>query len=341
MRSFWRGGVAAAMALAIGAGAALADGEVNVYTSRHYKFDDQLYAEFTAETGIKVNVIEGKGDELMERMKAEGANSPADVFVTVDAGMLWRAEQAGLFQPTQSETLAAKIPENLRHPDGLWFGFSKRARVFVVDAAKLDPALVQRYEDLARPELKGQVCIRSSSNIYNLSLLGSIIANDGAEAAEAWAKGVVANMAREPEGGDTDQIKAVAAGACAVAVSNTYYFVRLLTSDKPEDVAVAEKLTLVFPNQGDRGTHVNISGAGVAAHAPNRDNAVKLLEFLAGEAAQGYFAQGNNEYPVVAGVAPNAAVVALGEFKADEINVAELGENQPEAQKIFDRAGWK
>ena len=341
MRSFYRGGLAAALALAIGAGAALADGEVNVYTSRHYKFDDQLYADFTAATGVQVNVIEGKGDELMERMKAEGANSPADVFVTVDAGMLWRAEQAGLFQPTQSDLLTARIPENLRHPDGLWYGFSKRARVFVIDADKVDPALVQRYEDLARPELKGQICIRSSSNIYNLSLLGSIIANDGLEAAEAWAKGVVANMAREPEGGDTDQIKGVAAGACAVAVTNTYYFVRLLTSDKPEEAEMAKKLTLVFPNQEDRGTHVNVSGAGVAANAPNRENAVKLLEFLAGDAAQGYFAQGNNEYPVVEGVAPNAAVVALGQFKEDPINVAQLGQNQPEAQKVFDRAGWK
>ena len=341
MRNFWRGGVAAVVALAIGTGAALADGEVNVYTSRHYKFDDQLYAEFTAETGITVNVIEGKGDELMERIKAEGANSPADVFVTVDAGMLWRAEQAGVFQPTQSEVLTARIPENLRHPDGLWYGFSKRARVFVIDATKVDASLVQRYEDLARPELQGQVCIRSSSNIYNLSLLGSLIASDGLEAAEAWAKGVVANMAREPEGGDTDQIKGVAAGVCSVAVTNTYYFVRLLTSDKPEEAEMAKKLTVIFPNQGDRGTHVNVSGAGVAAHAPNKDNAVKLLEFLASDAAQGYFAQGNNEYPVVAGVAPNAAVVALGEFKEDPINVAELGTNQPEAQKVFDRAGWK
>jgi iron(III) transport system substrate-binding protein len=341
MRSFWRGGLAAVLVLAVGGGAALADGEVNVYTSRHYKFDDQLYAEFTAETGIAVNVIEGKGDELMERIKAEGANSPADVFVTVDAGMLWRAEQAGLFQPTQSDLLVARIPENLRHPDGLWYGFSKRARVFVIDATRVDAALVQRYEDLARPELKGQVCIRSSSNIYNLSLLGSLIASNGLEAAEAWARGVVANMAREPEGGDTDQIKGVAAGVCGVAVTNTYYFVRLLTSDKPEEVEMAKKLTLVFPNQTDRGTHVNVSGAGVAAHAPNKDNAVKLLEFLASDAAQGYFAQGNNEYPVVAGVAPNAAVVALGQFKEDSINVVALGTNQPEAQKVFDRAGWK
>jgi iron(III) transport system substrate-binding protein len=340
------GGVAAVLATVLLAGSAAADGEVNVYSSRHYKYDDQLYQAFTDATGIKVNLIEGKGDELMQRMQAEGANSPADVFITVDAGMLWRAEQMGLFQPTESAVLTERIPENLRHPDGLWFGFTKRARVIFVDATQVDPALVQRYEDLARPELKGEICIRSSSNIYNLSLLGSLIDVGGAEAAEAWAKGVVANMAREPEGGDTDQLKAVAAGQCGVAVSNTYYFVRLVTSDDPADKAVAEKLTLVFPNQGDpsnpdRGTHVNVSGAGMAAHAPNQANAQALLEFLASDTAQGYFAHGNNEYPVVPGVEADAAVIALGTFKEDPINVAVLGQNQPEAQKIFDRAGWK
>lgn len=340
MRSIWRSGVAAALALALTGGAVSAE-EVNVYSSRHYKYDDQLYAEFTAETGIEVNLIEGAGDELMERIRAEGANSPADVFVTVDAGMLWRAEQAGVFQSSESAVLSERVPESLRHPDGLWYGFSKRARVIIVDSTVVDPALVQTYEDLARPELKGQVCIRSSSNIYNLSLLGSIIAADGAEAAEAWAKGVVDNFARAPEGGDTDQIKAVGAGVCGVAVANTYYYVRLLTSDKAEDVELAQKLTVVFPNQGDRGTHVNVSGAGVVANAPNKDNAVKLLEFLSSEAAQNYFASGNNEYPVVSGVAATAEVTALGSFTEDELNVAQLGSNQPEAQKIFDRVGWK
>lgn len=341
MGRFWRSGVAAVLAAVLGAGAALADGVVNVYSSRHYKYDDQLFSEFTAETGIEVKLLQGSGPELLARMQAEGANSPADVFITVDAGMLWRAEEAGLFQPIRSSVLEERIPESLRHPDGLWFGFSKRARVLIVDPAQIDPALVQRYEDLTRPELKGKVCVRSSSAIYNLSLLGSIIANDGAEAAEAWAKGVVANMGRPPEGGDIEQIRAVAVGQCAVAIANTYYYVRLLTSNDADEVAAMKKLQVVFPNQGDRGTHVNVSGAGVVAHAPNRDNAVKLLEFLASDEAQVYFAQGNNEYPVVEGVAPTAAVVALGQFKEDPINVAQLGENQPEAQKIFDRAGWK
>jgi len=341
MRGIWQGGVAAVVALTIGAGSALADGEVNVYSARHYKYDDQLYAAFTAETGITVNVIEGKGDELMERIKAEGANSPADIFVTVDAGMLWRAAEAGIYQPVESAVLVERVPENLRHPDGLWFGFSKRARVFVVDPAQIDPNLVQTYEDLAKPEFKGKICIRSSSNIYNLSLLGSLIAAHGADGAEAWAKGVVANMAREPEGGDTDQIKAVGAGQCAVAVANTYYFVRLLTSDKPEEKELAERLVLVFPNQGDRGTHVNVSGAGAVAHAPNYENAVKLLEFLSSDEAQAYFANGNNEYPAVGPVRENKELASLGDFRKDSLNVSQLGKNQAAAQQVYDRAGWK
>jgi iron(III) transport system substrate-binding protein len=341
MSKLLHGGLAAALAMFLLAGAAAADGEVNIYSSRHYKYDDELYQAFTDATGIKVNLIEGAGDQLIQRIKAEGANSPADVFVTVDAGMLWRAEHLDLFQPTRSEILTRRIPESLRHPDGLWFGFSKRARVIFVDPTKVDPALVQRYEDLARPELKGQICVRSSSAIYNLSLLGSIIDHDGAEAAEAWAKGVVANMAREPEGGDIDQLKAAAAGECGVAISNTYYFVRLETSDDPEDRIVGEKLKIVFPNQADRGTHVNISGAGMLAHAPNQANAQAFLEFLASDTAQNYFAHGNNEYPVVPGIDPDAAVIALGTFKEDPINVAVYGQNQPEAQMIFDRAGWK
>ena len=333
MKKLLQRGIVAAFATLVLTGAAAADGEVNVYSSRHYKYDDQLFQAFTDATGIKVNLIEGNGDELMQRMHAEGVNSPADVFVTVDAGMLWRAEHMGIFQPTHSAVLDERIPENLRHPDGLWFGFSKRARVIFVDPTQVDPALVQRYEDLARPELKGEICIRSSSNIYNLSLLGSIIDVDGVAAAEAWAKGVVANMAREPEGGDTDQLKAVAAGQCGVAVSNTYYYVRLATSDKPEDKAVAEKLVIVFPNQGDRGTHVNVSGAGMAAHAPNQANAQAFLEFLASDTAQGYFAHGNNEYPVVPGIEADAAVIALGNFKEDPINVAVSARTSPRRRR--------
>lgn len=322
------------------AGAAPAK-EVNIYSSRHYQSDEALYDAFTAETGIAVNRIEGSDDALIERIRSEGANSPADVLITVDAGRLWRAEQAGLLQPVESATLDARIPENLRDPAGRWYGFSQRARVLIYNKDAVDPATLQRYEDLADPQWKGRVCIRSGSNIYNLSLMGAMIEALGEADAEQWAKGVVVNFARPPQGGDTDQIKAVAAGECDVALANTYYFVRLMRSDDPADRAIAEKLGVVFPNQGDRGTHVNISGAGVAQHAPHKAAATRFLEYLASDEAQRYFAGGNNEYPVVEDIEANAALTALGRFKIDPINVAVYGENQAMAQRIFDRVGWK
>jgi len=332
-------GLAIALAAGVSTGATAAE-EVNVYSSRHYGNDQELFDLFTEKTGIEVNRIEGKGPALLERLKAEGKASPADVFITVDAGMFWRAEDAGVFQPVESAYLEERIPPHLRDPNGLWFGLSKRARVIYADPEAVS-VLPETYEDLAKPMYKDQICIRSSSNIYNLSLMASIIAADGKEAAGDWAKGVVANMARDPQGGDTDQIMAVGAGECAISVGNTYYFVRLITSDDPDIKAMAERLEVIFPNQDGRGTHVNVSGAGVVKGAENRDNAVKLLEFLASDEAQEHFANGNNEYPVVPGVAANAAVVALGDFKEDEVNVSVLGENQPEAQKLMDEAGWK
>lgn len=317
-------------------------GEVNVYSSRHYQSDEKLYAAFTAETGIKVNRIEGTDDALIERIRNEGANSPADVLVTVDAGRLWRAEQAGILQPVASKVLDERIPANLRDPNGQWFGFSQRARVIVVNKAKVDEkAAPATYQDLADPRWKGRVCIRSGSNIYNLSLMSALIEEVGEEQAQRWAEGVVANFARPPQGGDTDQIKAVAAGECDVALANTYYFVRLMRSTDPADNAVAEKLAVVFPNQGGPGTHVNISGAGVAKNAPNRSQAVRFLEYLASDQAQRHFAEGNNEYPVAPGIEANAALLSLGSFKIDPVNVAVYGKNQAQAQKIFDRAGWK
>ncbi|MGF1609888.1 MAG: Fe(3+) ABC transporter substrate-binding protein [Kiloniellales bacterium] len=336
MRRLW-GGLAAMVLLA--SAAPLAAAELNLYSERHYQTDEQLYSGFTEATGITINRIEGKADELIQRITAEGANSPADVLITVDVGRLWRADEAGLFQPIESKTLETAVPASLRHPDGHWFGFSKRARLIYYNKDTVQPGEIKDYEDLADPKWKGKVCIRSGSNIYNLSLLGSLIAVHGEEGATDWAKGVVANFARDPQGGDTDQIKAVAAGECALAVANSYYFARLLAN--PEEKAVTDKIGWVFPNQDNRGTHVNISGAGVLAHAPNKEEAVKFLEFLASEDAQRYFADGNNEYPVVEGVAANSTVQQLGDFKADEINVASYGENQPLAQKIFDRAGWK
>jgi len=314
--------------------------ELNLYSSRHYQTDEALYDDFTQQTGITINRIEGKGDAMIERLKNEGVNSPADVLITVDAGRLWRADQADLFQPVSSDILDQRIPGHLRHPDDHWFGFAQRARVIVYNTDTIDPAGLARYEDLAKPEWKGRVCIRSSSNIYNLSLMSSLIAAHGEAEAEAWAKGVVANFARDPQGGDTDQIRAVAAGECGIAVVNTYYFVRLMTSEKDADKAVVEKVAVIFPNQEDRGTHVNISGAGVLANAPNRKEALQFLEYLASDRAQQHFAGGNNEYPAVDSVPANAALQALGTFKADQINVLVYGENQPAAQRVFDRAGW-
>lgn len=333
------GAVGCALA-SMGAALAQEEQEVNIYSERHYQTDEKLYQGFTKATGIEINRLEGSSDALIERIKAEGENSPADVLITVDVGRLWRADQAGLFQPIESEVLNDRIPENLRHPDNQWFAFSTRARLIYYDKESIEEGAIQEYEDLADPKWKGKICIRSSENVYNQSLLGSLIAAHGEEEAQEWAEGVVANFAREPQGGDTDQIEAVAAGECDIAVANSYYFVRLIT-DSDEGKEIAEKVGVVFPNQDDRGTHINVSGAGVLKHAPHKEAAVKFLEYLASDEAQRYFADGNNEYPVVDGVAPNSALQSLGEFEADTINVAVYGENQPKAQKIFDRSGWK
>ena len=276
------------------------DQVLNLYSSRHYQTDEALYAGFTKATGIKINRIEGGEDALLERIRNEGARSPADVLITVDAGRLWRAEQMGLFQPVKSALLESRIPANLREPSGLWYGFSTRARVIAYNKAKVKPGEIRNYEDLADAKWKGRVCMRSSTNIYNLSLLGAMIDHLGEAKAEAWAKGVRANLAQEPKGGDTDQLKNVAAGQCDVTISNQYYYARLLRSEKPDEREVGEKIGIVFPNQASWGTHVNISGAGVLKNAPNREAAIKFLEYLASDEAQRYFADGNNEWPAVA-----------------------------------------
>jgi iron(III) transport system substrate-binding protein len=318
--------------------------EVNVYSGRHYDTDAQLYEDFTAATGIQVNLIEGNAEELVERIKAEGANSPADVLITVDAGRLYRADNEGLFQPVDSAVLNESIPDEFRHPDGHWFGYTTRMRVIYYDKERIDPDLAQTYDDLTRPELAGEVCLRSGSNIYNLSLLGSLIEHHGEAAAREWAEGIVANFARPPEGGDTDQIIGVGTGQCGVAVANHYYFVRLMTSDDPANQAVVERTGIIFPNQDDRGAHVNISGAGVLVNAPNRDNAVAFLEYLASPAAQTYFIAGNNEFPTVDGVEwSNPYLEELGamDVKRDEVSVAVFGTHQPLAQIIMDEVGWK
>jgi len=335
--------LALAASLAVMASPTFAQENVlNLYSARHYQTDEALYTNFTKATGIKINLIEGGEDALMERIRNEGTNSPADVFITVDVGRLWRAEQMGLFAPVKSKTLESRIPANYRDPDGNWFGFSRRARIIVYNKSTIKLGEIATYEDLADPKYKGRVCTRSGSHVYNLSLMGSIMGALGEEKSEAWAKGVAGNLARPPKGGDTDQLKAAAAGECDIAVSNTYYFARLLRSDKPDERQVAEKLGVVFPNQAGRGTHFNISGGGMLKHAPHKEAAIKFLEYLASNEAQVYFADGNNEWPVVPNVATNnPALKAMGTFKAETLNIAAIGKNQPIAQKIFDRVGYK
>lgn len=319
---------------------AVADEVVNVYSARHYDTDDELIKRFTAETGIKVNIIEGRSDTLLARMAQEGDLSPADVFITVDAGRLRMAEERGLFQPVRSKVLEAALPASVRHPEGLWFGLTKRARVIVAAKDRVPSDLTLDYEDLAGPEWKGRVLIRSSSNIYNQSLVASLIAANGAEATAEWCRGVVANLARPPQGGDTDQIRAVAAGEGDVAVVNHYYLARLL-GGKPADREVAERVRVIFPNQDGRGTHVNICGAGVVKTAPNRENAIRFIEFLASEPAQRRFAEGNLEYPSMKDVPTSSVLTAFGEFKSDPLNASMLGANNKQAVRIMDRAGWR
>ena len=313
---------------------------LNLYSARHYQTDEALYSNFTKQTGIKINRIEGKEEELLERIRNEGANSPADVLLTVDAARLAKAHELGLFAPVKSALLETRIPANLRTDD--WFSFSTRARVIIFNKAALKAEDVQSYDDLANPKLKGKVCTRSGSHPYNLSLMASIIAHQGEAKAESWAKGVVANFARAPKGGDTDQIKAVAAGECAVTISNTYYVARILRSDKPEDRKIADAVGIVWPNQNTTGAHINVSGGGVLKNAPHKEAAVKFLEYLASDDAQRYFADGNNEWPVVASVkVDNPALKRMGAFKADPLPVGNLAMYVVKAQVIFDKAGYR
>lgn len=332
--------IAAIFAGAAVSSTALADA-VNIYSARHYDSDEILYKAFTDETGIEVNVLEGDSDQLMERMQREGIASPADVMLTVDAGRLWRAEQDGLFQSVDSEVLSERLPESMRQPDNLWFGFSQRARVIFYNRDNVDPSQIESYEDLADPRFEGQLCIRSSNNIYNQSLLASMIEHHGEEGAEEWAQGVVNNLARNPEGGDTDQILGVASGECDLAVANHYYYVRMLHSDNESDREAARKVGVIFPNQNDRGTHVNVGGAGLVANAQNPENGIKFLEFLSSDGAQEIFAERNYEFPVVDGVKKDPVLESWGDFKKDELNINVLGENNPEAIRIFDRVGWR
>ncbi|MDW4500080.1 Fe(3+) ABC transporter substrate-binding protein [Sulfitobacter sp. D35] len=319
---------------------ALANGEVNLYSSRHYDTDERLYSDFTEATGITVNRIEGDADELIARMQAEGANSPADVLLTVDTSRLARAKDAGVLQSVDSEVLESRVPSNLQDAENQWFGLSQRSRIIFYDKAGLDNP-PQTYEDLADPAYKGQICIRSSTNTYNQTLLAAIVTHLGEDAATDWAKGVVDNMARDPQGGDTDQLRALVSGECDIAVSNTYYFARALAGPVDGVSEGIEQIGWVFPNQETTGAHMNLSGGGVAANAPNRDNAIAFLEYLASDSAQKYFAAGNNEYPVVASVETTEAVNKLGAFEADTVDLSEVAKNIPVAQKIFNEVGWE
>ena len=319
---------------------------INVYSSRHYDTDHSLYERFTQMTGIEINLIEASGDALIERIIAEAHNSPADILLTVDAGRLWRAQQAGLFRPIQNDLLEERIPESLRHPEGYWFAFSKRARVIIYDHNQGVPIGLESYEDLANPAFKEMICIRSSSNIYQLSLLASLIHYHGPSQAERWATGVVANFRRRPQGNDTSQIRAVATGQCRISLVNSYYIGRLLSSTNQSDVAIAEAIGIIFPNQdgngrAGRGTHINISGGGVLKHAFHPDNAVRFLEYLTHDEAQRIFAEGNNEYPVVPTIPISGPIGDLGVFKEDSLPMSILGERQAEAIMIYDRSGWQ
>lgn len=324
-----------------GAGDSAGAGVVNVYSHRHYEADEQLFKRFSEETGIRVNVVTASADELITRLENEGVNSPADVLITVDAGRLHRAKEKGLLQPVGSEVLESNIPSALRDPEGYWYGLTKRARVLVYDTSRVRPGEVSNYEDLVDPRWRGRVLVRSSGNVYNQSLLASVVAAVGEETASGWATGIVANLARQPSGSDTDQAKAVAAGAGDVAIVNSYYVARLKSSADPEERRIGERLAVVFPNQNGRGTHINVSGAGVTRSSKNRENAIKLLEFLSAEAAQRIFSEANFEYPANPRVEPAALLREWGEFREDTLNLARLGELNATAVKVFDRVGWK
>lgn len=315
--------------------------EVNLYSARQENLVKPLLDRFSEETGITVNLIAGNADGLLQRLRSEGRNSPADVLLTVDAGRLFRAQQAGLTQAFRSETLDAAIPAAYRDPEGHWYGLSLRARPIMYAKDRVDPATLSTYEALADESWRRRVCIRSSSNIYNQSLVAAMIAGQGEAEVEEWARGLVANFARPPAGGDRDQLKAVAAGQCDVAVANTYYLANMLIGSDPEQRAVAQQLAVFWPNQEGRGAHVNISGAALLQSSNNREAAIKLIEYLASPAAQHWYAETNGEYPVREGIEVSETLAAWGEFKADRLNLSQLGQLNAAAVRLMDRAGWR
>ncbi len=329
------------LALTLLSAPVLAAEEVNVYSARKEALIKPLLERFTQQTGIKVNLLTGKAKTLLKRLQSEGRNTPADMLLTTDAGNLHAATAAGLLQPVDSALLKAAVPRNLRDPNDRWYALSIRSRVMAYSKKRVKASELSTYEDLADPKWKGRLCIRSSSNIYNQSLLASLIRHNGAEQAEEWAKGVVANMARPPKGNDRAQVMAVAVGICDIAIINTYYMGVMLEKDERQKKA-ASQVSIFFPNQGGRGAHINISGAGIIKGAKHRENAIRLLEFLVSDEAQLWYAKVNHEYPVKAGIPVSDIVMAWGyPFKQDGLNVGELGRYNADAVKVFDRAGWK
>jgi iron(III) transport system substrate-binding protein len=340
--------VSALCAVLFSASALANDQVINLYSARHYPTDEALYSDFTKATGIKINRVDSDDAGIIARLKAEGSASPADVILLVDAARLWKGEVDGMFLPVKSKTLETAVPAQLRAKSSeegtAWFGLSTRARVVVYDKLKVQREDVDTYEELAAPKNKGKLCIRSGSHPYNLSLFGAMTEHLGAEKTEAWLKGMVDNMARAPKGGDTDQIKAVASGECGIAVSNTYYLARLMRSTNPADIALMERVGVVFPNQQSWGTHVNVAGGAVARYSKNQANAVKFLEYLISPAAQNHFANGNNEWPVVQGLKlDNPALQAMtgGSFKSELLPIRIVGMNQIKVQQMLDRVGFK
>lgn len=332
--------IALAASAVLSPAAAIAEGELNLYSSRHYDTDERLYSDFEEMTGITINRIEGKADELITRMQAEGENSPADVLLTVDTSRLERAKGAGVLQSIDSDTLEATLPDYVQDEDNQWFGFSQRARILFYDKDAVEnPPMT--YQDLANPEFEGMVCIRSSSNVYTQTIVSALIEHLGYDATLDWAKAVVGNFARDPQGGDTDQLRGIVSGECKVAMSNTYYFARAIRKDVSGLSPDIEKVGWVFPNQNSIGAHMNLSGGGVAAHAPNKENAIKFLEYLASPQAQQYFSAGNDEYPAVPGVAISPSVASLGFFKPDDLDATAIAGNVADAQKLLNEAGWE
>jgi len=314
---------------------------LNIYSARQEALIKPLLDRFSNETGVEVNLVTGSGDALITRLTREGRNSPADVLLTSDAGRLYRARQAGVLQPVSSDALTAAVPENLRSPDNLWYGLSVRARVLIIAPERVNTDELQDYEDLADPQWKGRICVRSSGNIYNQSLVAGMLAQKDRAQTQAWLDGFVRNFARPPQGGDRDQIKAVAAGQCDVALVNSYYFGAMLQSDNEEERRAAEQVELLWPNQSNRGVHINISGAGVIRASEQPDLARELIEFLVREDSQQWYAETNNEYPVRDSVSPSRLLQSWGDFKADDLDVSELGRLNAQAVMAMDRANWK